>query len=420
MSDALPFRPGSKLDEVLQQVHAMAFQLDEHMRQSSRVKGPQSNVCDLIGDLADEASLPHSKPRHRISTGGLLTVRDTLLDHGYRLNQEIGAGGFASIYSVWHVGYDEQFAVKVMDLAEAHASSAEITNLLPLLHPHIIKLYDTFEDESYFYLVMEYCPGGTLKEKVVRDGPLTYPVFQVIAEQILKALGYCHSMRIAHLDIKPPNVFFDAYGRVRLGDFGLSRHFDAESSFGGSIPYMSPEIIHKVRGFDPVKSDIWSLGITFYYCATGRLPWTSTDPAGMMEEIKSGEAAPCPTADKRIMAIVAHMLKVSPDRRATIDQLLEMVETDGTNRPIPARPAKARKLHPVVSLDCVRSQDARVLSHSVRRSPVRWVDSHLRVGEQRKFGCLQSFVEDSSPPAQPDISIWAKGSDLTVLSSSIG
>jgi serine/threonine protein kinase len=361
----------------------------------------------LDGDIAEDFGDPVSgnrRDRHEIPEELVRTVRATLLEHDYQLDDEIGAGGFATIYKVFSLTYRQMFAVKVTDIAERGSCAAEIDNLLPLLHPHIIKLYDTFEDEYFLYVVMEFCSEGTLKEKVTQGGPLKFRVFRPIAVQLLKALAYCHSMGIAHSDIKPPNIFFDQYGRAKLADFGLSHPLSGESSYGGSVPYMAPEVVTKVKGFDAAKADLWSLGVTFYYCGTGKMPWRSRDTAGMTREIMAGFYSTPPSMDKRILSLVAQILKVDPDRRATIDRLLEYLHTD-VRSTTSSLDSTLRVLAGTRSLNSLVESQSK--THGPSRSPVRWVDTQRKVGRQRKLNCMLPMMGDSQIPPQPDMSSWA-------------
>jgi serine/threonine protein kinase len=352
---------------------------------------------DIAEEFSDHAGANNRRDRHEIPESQLAGVRSTLLEHEYELRDEIGAGGFATIYTAFSSRYRQVFAVKVTDLAERSSCTAEIDNLLPLLHPNIIKLYDTFEDDSFVYIVFEYCPGGTLKEMVKEKGAMTFRVFQPIAVQLLNALIGCHTMGVAHSDIKPPNVFFDQYGRAKLADFGLSHPMTSESSYGGSVPYMAPEVVQKVRGFDAAKADLWSLGVTFYYCGTGKLPWKNHDTLPLTREISAGFYATPPSMDKRILSLVAQILKVDPTKRASPEKLLEYLNQDGSSaRPplssagfsAPASPAKGS-----------------TYPESKSSSPMRWVDSQRKVGKHRKSCSPMMF--DLEIPAQPDMSEWS-------------
>jgi serine/threonine protein kinase len=193
---------------------------------------------------------------------------------------------------------------------------------------NIVKLYDTFEDATFNYLVLEYCSEGTLAKRIQTSGPLSFPEFRDIALQLLGALACCHEAGIAHLDIKPSNVFFHADGRVRLGDFGSSRN-SSGTFMGGSRPFMSPEICLKVEGFNKFQSDIWSLGVTFYVMACGLLPWIGQTPEAMKAEIRLGVVAPLTDVDSRIQPLLARMLRFTPAKRASLQSLIDTVSSWG-------------------------------------------------------------------------------------------
>lgn len=121
---------------------------------------------------------------------------------------------------------------------------------------------------------MEFCSGGNLKNK-----------------GLLQVLGYFHSQKIAHRDIKPENIFIDSYNHVKLGDFGLSNKFSEDESAHlkwGSLMFFSPEILAKTN-YDPFKSDIYSLSITFFYLATEKYPFSSSTSKKLKELIIYGQ-----------------------------------------------------------------------------------------------------------------------------------
>jgi serine/threonine protein kinase len=362
-----------------------------------------SDFADLIEE-GEASSQNQPRSRYEIADADMLTVRATLASHGYQLRNHLGSGGFASIFEVRHIGYEQEFAAKIMNASQGGCTLAEVTNLLPLLHPNIIKIYDTFQDDQFFYLIMEYCPGGTLKDRVLRSGPLRYPQFRRIAEQLLNAVNYCHSMRVAHCDIKPQNVFFDAYDRPKLADFGLSRSFDSELSYGGSIPFMAPEIVTKARMYDPIKSDIWSLGVTFFFCATGDLPWRSSTMSGMLHEIEIGEWSRPSGFDNRILSLLVRMLRPPPECRPTLPRLLQCL-------------AACPALPPVSPNESTILPRASRTHSSPTKSPVRWVDVRRTVGRPKRvigISLLLPQLEQRLP--QPEFSAWEGSSDpkLTV------
>jgi serine/threonine protein kinase len=253
----------------------------------------------------------------------LPTVTATLASRALELRDEIGHGGFATVYTAFHQRYQQLLAVKIATITQA-SWLGELDSLRDLCHPSIVNLYDVFQDEYYSYFVLEYCPGGTLRERIKNGQPCGVKEFRDIASRLLEALVHCHSRGIAHLDIKPENVLFGADGKVRLADFGCSQR-GIQNFFGGSLPYMAPEILCKVDACDPFSADIWSLGITFYFIASGKLPWHATDSKGVSAEIRLGSYQPLSGVDQRILSLIMRMLKLEPSQRAAPEDLLETI-----------------------------------------------------------------------------------------------
>jgi serine/threonine protein kinase len=194
-------------------------------------------------------------------------------------------------------------------------------------------------------MVLEYCPGGNLADKVKASGPLPFREFRDVAFQLLDALACCHAAGIAHLDIKPANVFFCEDGKVRLADFGCSRHNHEDNFFGGSRPFMSPEIVCQMGAFNKFKSDIWSLGVTFYYMAAGKLPWRNASSEAIKAEIRIGAYVPLTDVDARIPPLVKSMLRLEPDQRVSLSSLMEMVGS------WPGSQAPSRRVLPILAGD---------------------------------------------------------------------
>lgn len=205
-------------------------------------------------------------------------IQETLNQHDYEFKKIIGSGSFSQIMLCHSTKYDQDFAIK--RTSKYRITESEYNTIKSLDHPNIIKLYDAFEDESAQYLVMEYCSNGTLKQKK----KLSKEKFITYAKQILSAVLYCHSQKLAHRDIKPDNIFIDQYDKIKLADFGFAKKFEFNEESNevcGSLRCSSPEKLSSPF-FCPFKADVWALGITFFYMIAGCFPFDAKYP----EELK--------------------------------------------------------------------------------------------------------------------------------------
>lgn len=248
------------------------------------------------------------------------SIQQILSVNGYYYIDLIGSGSFADVYLCQNSKYNHFFAIK--RVLKKKLAQLEIEALISLIHPYIVKLYQTFSYEDYQYLVMEYCPNGTIKQL----GKLNYKKFVFYAKQLLEVLDYCHSQKIAHRDIKPDNIFIDHYNQAKLGDFGLANKFqenDTSNEKCGSIMFCSPEIITSSQ-FDPFKADIWALGITFYYMVTGHYPFPDCSNEDLKNHISFGQIDfSHDEVDTKIQHIIMKMTTKNPLFRPSAHQLLK-------------------------------------------------------------------------------------------------
>lgn len=250
-----------------------------------------------------------------------------LLDsNGYELLHAIGEGSSATVYLVKSKQYDELFVCKRIALIKCNDKISEIRVLMDLNHPNIIRLYNYFEDDNYIYLILEYCPGGSLAD-IIREGACNYSVKGALAvfQQIVAGLNHCHKKGIAHLDIKPANILIDKYSRIKLADFGLSKLIGNDGKlkeFRGSRCFMAPEVL--LRGaYDPFKADIWSLGVTFYFLLTGQSPWPMKVQSEMEFAISMCMYTMPKGLDPILSGFIKSMMDISPESRPTTVELLE-------------------------------------------------------------------------------------------------
>lgn len=208
----------------------------------------------------------------------------------YRILEEVGRGGMATVYRAYDSKDNREVAVKVLSpyVAQEPKFKArfeqEIQVLCHLQHTNIVPILDYSETGEYAYIVMPFMTAGTLQQRMI-GSPLPLTAAADILHQISQALDYAHAHGVVHRDIKPSNVLITEEGKVMLSDFGFARVIDTSLSLTGSAiigtpAYMSPE---QCRGEEATSiSDQYSLGVILYQMATGRLPYEAETPMGVV------------------------------------------------------------------------------------------------------------------------------------------
>lgn len=160
----------------------------------------------------------------------------------------------------------------------------ELDILKTVDHPHIIRLFEVYEDKKYLHLVMEHCKGGDLLDNLLKKGQLQESEVLGIIYKALSAVNYLHGLNICHRDIKPENFLLldEEGGHLKLVDFGMSNFVknDELSTFAGTPYYIAPEVIQGSYG---KECDVWSLGVLMYFLLSGKQPFH----AGSVREVFS-------------------------------------------------------------------------------------------------------------------------------------
>src|SRR5260370_11470466 len=216
----------------------------------------------------------------------------------YELRRRIAQGGMAEVY----LGYDRrvrrQVAVKVLygrDEPFVRRFEREALSVGALSHNHILPLYDFGEQSPWYYLVMPYVDGCTLRDYLFRHKQLTLEEAASFLSQIASALQYAHDHGVVHRDVKPSNILLRQDGYAYLVDFGLAKAMqgaEALTSAGamvGTPEYMAPE---QSNGYSDYRSDIYSLGVILYQMLTGRVPFMAESPVAI--SLKHIQATPIP------------------------------------------------------------------------------------------------------------------------------
>ena len=159
-------------------------------------------------------------------------------------------------------------------------------------HPHIIKLFEVYEDESKYHYVTEFCRGGELLDYIEKHEYLSEKTAIHFAKQILHALCYCHRRNIVHRDLKPENLLLDAESdtaNIKLIDFGLSDVINDTKhimTLYGTPFYTAPEIM---KNRYSVKSDVWSCGCILYVMLSGSLPFFERENSKLYKKVLRGK-----------------------------------------------------------------------------------------------------------------------------------
>jgi serine/threonine protein kinase len=200
----------------------------------------------------------------------------------------------------------------------------EINILMRLKHPQIIELYSfCLTDENEFALIMEYIPGGTLKEYIKKNKQLDEEEAKKILKQILEIILYCHKMNIIHHDLKPDNILFtdDIHKQIKIIDFGISSLMYDQSD-AGSLLYLPPEIItHKDVTSSP-SVDVWSIGCIFGEMLKGECLFKGENITKIKHLISSGDYELPKNISNLASDLLKKMLKLSSKERISVNSAL--------------------------------------------------------------------------------------------------
>lgn len=244
---------------------------------------------------------------------------------GYEIGKQLGRGGMGAVYLARRKKDGTKAALKVMlaDVAVNEDSRErflrEIESHSRLRHRNVVELLDQGSAGSGFYFVMEFCPGGSLDGLMERrGGRLSLAEAGPIMLQALEGLAWCHEHGYVHRDLKPPNILLTATERgiAKVSDFGLAKNFEdyglsrgltRTGAYAGTYPFMPHEQVTNFKRVKPV-TDVWSMGATFYYLLTGKVPREVQKGQDPIEAILHNEAVPIRKRESSISKKVAEVL----------------------------------------------------------------------------------------------------------------
>jgi serine/threonine-protein kinase len=198
----------------------------------------------------------------------------------YRVIEQIGEGGMGAVFKGLDIMLEREVAIKSLRADLTHDPKlverfqVEAMALARLNHPNIITLYNFFQDDQQYFMVLELVQGETLDQLIKRGGALDWQTAIAYIGQVLCGLEHAHALKVIHRDIKPANLILTRAGIIKIMDFGIARILEAArltrtGSIFGTLEYMSPE---QIQGMEiDGRSDVYSVGAVLYEMLTGHL-----------------------------------------------------------------------------------------------------------------------------------------------------
>ena len=261
---------------------------------------------------------------------------ERVLDRRYALEALVGSGGMADVYRAKDQLLERTVAVKILhkqyenDTEFITRFQREAKAAARITHPNIVNVYDVGVAEGRHYIVMEYVPGRTLKERIKEEGPVPVPQALQIARQIAGALAQAHANNLVHCDIKPHNILVMPDGNVKVADFGIARAVTESTmtyndNIMGSVHYFSPE---QARGtMITPKSDVYSLGVLLYEMLSGRIPFDGNTAVSIARKHLEEDPQPlhmiAPGIPPVVEALVTRMMAKDPAQRPDSSMLVQ-------------------------------------------------------------------------------------------------
>ena len=248
----------------------------------------------------------------------------------YRIEGVIGEGNFGKVKYGTHILTSQPVAIKVINKNRLirPGDMDRIKNEMKIIstsnHPNILKAYEIFEDETYYYIVMEKPERGDLFNYICSKGRLTLDEASLIYYQLVNAVSYLQKMKIAHRDLKPENILLTEDLIVKIGDFGLSKYYKNKnikmSTICGSPCYSAPEMLRGNK-YRPYPIDVWGIGIILYCMVCGALPFEDVKEDDLIRKVIQCDYN-CPYfVNQNVRALFKRIFCPNPNERITMDEI---------------------------------------------------------------------------------------------------
>ncbi|XP_036687821.1 serine/threonine-protein kinase Nek3 isoform X3 [Balaenoptera musculus] len=308
---------------------------------------------------------------------------------GYTVLRVIGEGSFGRALLVQQESSNQMFAMKEIRLPKSFSdtqnSRKEAVLLAKMKHPNIVAFKESFEAEGHLYIVMEYCDGGDLMQKIKHQKGKLFPEDMILNwfTQMCLGVNHIHKKRVLHRDIKSKNIFLTQKGKVKLGDFGSARLLSSAMAFActyvGTPYYVPPEIWENMPYNN--KSDIWSLGCILYELCTLKHPFQANSWKSLILKICQGSVSPLPSHySYELQHLIKQMFKKNPSYRPSATTLL-------------SRGSLARFIQKCLPPEIITEYGEQVLEEtkkSMHSTPRKKDPSRIRIALENEASIVQS------------------------------
>lgn len=265
-------------------------------------------------------------------------INGLLKKHGYTQIKKVGAGSFGQAILVQHdddKDRDVKAIIKMIDISRASPQEKqdalkESKVLASLKHPYIVKYRESFLEDGWLCISMDYCEGGDLSDRIkaANKQMKPFPEEQVLRwfTQAMLSLKYIHDKHILHRDLKSGNFFLTKNGNLKMGDFGIAKVLECTAACAqtqiGTPYYLSPEIC-KGEAY-AWGSDIWSMGCILYEMCARRVPFDAPDLKALVQRITRDRAPQLPSSySSGLRDLCAEMLSRDPSSRPSAAEILK-------------------------------------------------------------------------------------------------
>ncbi len=250
----------------------------DEVMQVMQEKGAVLEHCPKCNSLLDVSGCEPLTETICPSCGALIKVLREF-EH-FVLLSHLGQGGAGAVYRAFDETLERDVALKL--LRNEHTSNPEFVAglereaqiMASISHPHVVKVYSTGRKNGYYYIAMEIVNGGTLAQRIKRDGPLPEAAVLSLGVQLADGLRAAWKRGLMHRDVKPGNILFVERQAIKVADFGLAMPLEQLGEESGDIwgtpEYIAPEKL--LREGEDLRSDIYSLGCTLFHCLAGKPP----------------------------------------------------------------------------------------------------------------------------------------------------